>query len=363
MTQLWVGNTNIWKDEESLMNDVKSMTGKQPKSCWFAKDKATGSLLNYGFLVFPSKDDAAEVIRLLNGTDVPDHSGNKFKLGWGSNTFDSDADTMAKAEGFSCYVGGIPSDVKDSEILEFFRRYFPSAINARLIHDEKGNSKGYGFVKFSKHHEVLAAINTLNNVKFNGHILKVKEGTQNRISAAENIIDAKNTTLFISNIDPEIVKEETLLQNFRTFGKVLSATIDSSNQSWATVVMETHQAADSAKTALNGSKFGGSTKAIIEWGKVIDDHLDKKENIAVPILKSPKLSKKKQAEFFNDENTNKVVELMRVYSEHQRQAPLAYADPAMANRKSAQTALKMSMNYNMKDFRDIVPPGVKFWYY
>lgn len=364
MTQLWVGNTVIWKDEESLMSDVKQMTGKQPKSCWFAKDKSTGTHLNYGFLVFASKNDAAEVIRLLNGTEVPNSNGNKFKLGWGNTTFESDADTIAKAEGFSCYVGGLPSSVKESELLEFFKRYFPNAINARLIRDEKGNSKGYGFIKFNKHQEVIDAIQTLNNVNFKGHPLKVKEGTQNRVSTNENnSLDVKNTTLFITNIDPDVVKEETLLQNFHQYGNVLSVKIDPNNQSWATVVMETHTSAESAKNALSGSQFGGTTKAVIEWGKAIDDAPDTKQTIVVPILNPPKISKKKQAAFFNEENTNKVVNIMRIFSEQNRQKPLEKSNPIIANRMAASSSLDLSLQYESCLYSQNVPEEAKFWYY
>ena len=304
MSQLWVGNTEFWVQEDRLVNMVRILTKITPKSCWFSRDRSTNQLQNYGFLNFATKEEASEVLKMLNGKPVPDSPGVNFYLKWGSNktnhrssnlnfssTSSNQQNQQQSQNVYSCYVGDLPLSVNESKLFELFKRYFPSVQKARIIYMNR-ISKGYGFVTFGSHEEVLEAIRTLDNTPaFGEKPIKVREASQNFIKTGGDLLESNNTTLLLSDIDPDVVNEEVLFKHFKGYGNVVSVKIEPFHPSWATVVMETHNAAESAKNALQGARFGGLTKCLINWGRLIQEtprYPQRSTSFSLPIFKESK---------------------------------------------------------------------------
>ena len=362
MTQLWVGNVEYWENEEILMNTIRQITRISPKSCWFVKDRVTNQRQNYGFLEFGSVNEATDVLKLLKGSIIPNSNGLTFNLNWGSARIENDPETLSKADGYSIYIGNLPTNVDEIKLLDYIKKYCPGAINARLIY-QQGISKGFGFVKFGSHQEVIECIRKLNGTSDFGRPLKVNEASQNRAHLTENISDNINTTLFLSDIDPSVVKEETLLHHFKQFGNVLKVQIESNRPNWATVKMETHVSAESAKNALQGSRFGGTTKCNIQWGRSIDDSLiEKVTQVTVPIMKPPKISRKLHNDYFNENGIKKVLNIIQKNAEINRIKPFDNLNIELSNKNFNQ---KLINNY-LFDFCDLgsnFQNNNKFWYY
>ncbi|KAH0788817.1 polyadenylate-binding protein RBP45B isoform X2 [Histomonas meleagridis] len=363
MAQLWVGTTEIWESEEQLMNIVRQQTGIAPLACWFSRNKETGTLDGYGFIQFNNISDAATVLRLLQGAPIPNMPNAQFKLNWSSTKGSSDVNTIRQATGYSVYVGNLPISVNESRLLEFFRRYFHSVISARLIKGTDGISKGYGFVKFNTQKEVDDAIRLLNGSTEFGRGIKVSEATGNRVHMEPNKIDASNTTLIVQNIDPEIVKEETLFQHFKPYGNVLSVKFIPDHPDWANVTMETSVQAESAKNALQGTRFGGTTKCEIQFGRPSEDPLVTVPEVTVPVIKPPKVSKKFQAKFFNETGVDRVLDVIQRYAESNRDNTIINADPTISNRIYSQRISKENLLMECESYTDTIPSSIKSWYY
>ena len=362
MTQLWVGTTDVWESEEQLMNTIRQKTGVIPKSCRFQRNKLTGALLGYGFLELNTPSEAATVLRLLRDTPIPHAPNLRFRLNWGK--VDSDLETLQQATGYSIYVGNLPLSVDEDKLLAYFKRYFPDVISSRLVRGNDNVSRGYGFIKFNTQREVDESIRILNGSTEFGRPIKISEATGNRVHTDTTGIDSTNTTLFLQDIDPEIVTEQILLHYFRPYGNIVRIKFVTGHPDWAYITMETHSEAESARNALQGSRFGGTTKVNIQFGRAMEEPVEtKKSTITVPVIKPQKISRKLEAEFFDDEGTKRVLDIMKRYMQQQRQFPIVNTDPKIANRLYEQSCEKRELLFEWNAYCDTIPSGAKMWFF
>ena len=100
----------------------------------------------------------------------------------------------------SAYVGNLSPKIKDQELFFYFKSKYPSVYYASIIAD-KGVSRGYGFVHFSKEDEYQKCLQEMNGTLFHNKIIKVKEKTY---------VDNKNDIKLYQNLKME--KENLLNQ-------------------------------------------------------------------------------------------------------------------------------------------------------
>jgi cleavage stimulation factor subunit 2 len=73
----------------------------------------------------------------------------------------------------SVFVGNIPYDATEDELIQFFEKVGP-VISFRLLRDkESQRSKGFGFCEFREKEYVQSAIRNLHNAEFKGRTLRV----------------------------------------------------------------------------------------------------------------------------------------------------------------------------------------------
>ncbi|KAI5518061.1 RNA binding [Trichomonas vaginalis G3] len=361
-TSLYLGNVEIFDSEEQAIDEIYDAIGYKPINIRFMRDPASGNQLNYGFIKFKNASEATEAMRLLKGSLMRRRPGVRWNVNWGTDKNEStDADSLVKAEGYSVYVGNIPNTIDDNALLDFFRNYIPSAINARIVY-ANGVHKGFGFVKFSTYQECLSAIEKLNNVNAWGRPLRIFEAENNRILGVNQ---ENNTTLYISQLDPNIINEEILTSTFGRYGNVVSIKIDPVKFSWALLKMETHSMAESAMNALQGAKFGGTSKCAINWGRDVDDSSvsDKSSRISIPSMKPTKQNRRNYVEFYTKENIHKIINIIQSISESQRELPLPNTDPQVANRAYARQSIPASTLFDTKEFHDYIPNDQNIWYF
>jgi RNA recognition motif-containing protein len=71
------------------------------------------------------------------------------------------------------YVSNLKYQVTEQELLDFFKQNKFDPVRARLLYDNEGNSKGYGFVELQSDGEAQEAISGLNNESFQGRQINV----------------------------------------------------------------------------------------------------------------------------------------------------------------------------------------------
>lgn len=157
------------------------------------------------------------------------------------------------------FVKNIPLDIKARQFYEKFLQ-FGDIISAKLIEDEEGNHNGYGYVSYYNSESADNAIAALNNKEvWPGSKLEVARFQKKNERFSSNKL-SMNKNLYVKNI-PESFKEADLKSLFGKYGNVTWSKIlvDANQRKSAILSMETEDAANKAREALNNLTIEDST--------------------------------------------------------------------------------------------------------
>ncbi|KAL0211889.1 hypothetical protein RCL1_005515 [Eukaryota sp. TZLM3-RCL] len=308
---IWVGDLDPHSDETYLMN-IFAVVG-EIESVRVMRNKESNLCQGYGFVTFRSHDAAVRALA-LNGLPIP--ATNKlYRLNWGSGG--QAISTPPIAAESAIYVGNLDSTVTDDQLLTLFKGRYPSTRSAVVITD-KGQSKGFGFVRLSDPAQATKAIQEMNQALYCGRSLKVSasasrnqssfstppqvapshrpqshyapppthqhqhrtpqsfhEPPRKRVHVSEDAMDAglsiaadpansNNTTVFVGNL-PSSVNESSLRDVFSRYGTLISAKVYS-HKNIAFVQYQDHQQAALAIVGMHLKVFWGNSIRL-GWGK------------------------------------------------------------------------------------------------
>uniref|UniRef100_A0A0B7BR73 tRNA selenocysteine-associated protein 1 n=1 Tax=Arion vulgaris TaxID=1028688 RepID=A0A0B7BR73_9EUPU len=154
-TSLWMGDLDDDLDEQAIVSAFAQL-GEVVINVKLMKDaKNCGSLSpgNYCFVEFPDVDSAQRVLQRLNGKYIPGKPGKRFKLNPAS--FGRDHELLPE---FSLYVGELSWNIDDYDLYAFFQKRYKSVRGAKVVLDQNGKSKGFGFVRFSEENDQQRAL-------------------------------------------------------------------------------------------------------------------------------------------------------------------------------------------------------------
>jgi len=159
------------------------------------------------------------------------------------------------------FIKNIPLDINARQFYEKFLQ-FGDIISAKLIEDEEGNHNGYGYVSYYNNESADSAISNLNNKEiWPGAKLEVArfQKKNERFSAAANKL-SMNKNLYVKNI-PDNFNDADLKNLFGKHGNVTWSKIllDANQRKSAIISMETEDAANKAREALNNHAIGEAT--------------------------------------------------------------------------------------------------------
>jgi nucleolysin TIA-1/TIAR len=194
---LWMGDIEPWMNETFIIYSFIEC-GFMPKDVKLIKCKKYNVFKSFCLVQFNNIIEANIALFNLNGKIIP-RTNLFFKLNIMRNN-----PTNFK----SAYVGNLSPKIKDQELFFYFKSKYPSVYYASIIAD-KGVSRGYGFVHFSKEDEYQKCLKEMNGTLFHNKIIKVKEKTyvdnkndiklyQNLKMEKENLLNFNNNSLFLS---------------------------------------------------------------------------------------------------------------------------------------------------------------------
>lgn len=133
--------------------------GEKPVTVRIMKNKYSGENAGYCFVNFLTDDAALDAMHKLNGKPIPNTNPvARFRLNSASNSYKS----AGSEREFSVWVGDLSSDVDDYSLYKVFSTKYTSIKTAKVIIDNSGFSKGYGFVRFGIEEEQKAALWEMN---------------------------------------------------------------------------------------------------------------------------------------------------------------------------------------------------------
>merc|ERR1719357_1262679 len=143
-------------------------------------NKFTGEPAGYGFINFDCDQTAIIAMHRLGGKIIPNSAPPvRFKLNHNSTRLQpGEADT-------SIWVGDLTPEVDDFALYRFFTQRYGSIRCAKVVLDESGFSKGYGFVRFGSEAEQQHALGSMTGEMGLGS-KPIKVSMANQKNRAEN---------------------------------------------------------------------------------------------------------------------------------------------------------------------------------
>nr|XP_010912956.1 polyadenylate-binding protein 7 [Elaeis guineensis] len=218
------------------------------------RDRASGDSLRYAYLNFHYLLHAKKAIRFLNHVPL---NGKPMRIMW------SRRDPLSRKSGVgNLFVKNLEESVSGRELEALFS-WYGMVESCKVATDEKGRSKGFGFVQMDSEMAALAAIEALNGVFLTDsrkrlYVSKFVRKSERQTLHKEPI----GTNLYIKNLDWDIT-DNILHDKFSKYGKVISAVVmkdqDGKSRGFGFVSFEVPEHAKMALEAMNGSKLGSKS--------------------------------------------------------------------------------------------------------
>jgi RNA recognition motif-containing protein len=181
-TTLWMGELEPWMDENFIKGVFMSTTAEQV-NVKVIRDKNSGNA-GYCFVEFPTPEAANKALT-LNGTPVP-NSSRQFKLNWASGGGLVDRRDDRGPE-YSIFVGDLGPEVNEYVLVSLFQARFPSCKSAKIMTDAmSGQSRGYGFVRFSDENDQQRALVEMQGVYCGNRPMRISTATPKNRDSGNN---------------------------------------------------------------------------------------------------------------------------------------------------------------------------------
>lgn len=197
-TNVYVKNIDLQFSEEEFEKLFKPYGNVT--SIYLEKDQE-GNSKGFGFVNFENHDSALKAVEELNDKEI---NGQKIYVGRAQKKRErleelkkqyesTRLEKLAKYQGVNLFIKNLDDSI-DSEKLEEEFKPFGSITSARVMVDETGKSKGFGFVCFSSPEEATKAITEMNQRMVLGKPLYVALAQRKdvRRSQLEQQIQARN---------------------------------------------------------------------------------------------------------------------------------------------------------------------------
>ncbi|XP_072266927.1 polyadenylate-binding protein 1 [Pyxicephalus adspersus] len=216
----------------------------------------------YGFVHFETQEAAERAIDKMNGMLLNDR---KVFVGRFKSRKEREAELGARAKEFTnVYIKNFGEDMDDERLKELFGKYGP-ALSVKVMTDDSGKSKGFGFVSFERHEDAQKAVDEMNGKDMNGKAIyvgraqkKVERQTELKRKfeqmKQDRITRYQGVNLYVKNLDDGI-DDERLRKEFSPFGTITSAKVmmeGGRSKGFGFVCFSSPEEATKAVTEMNG---------------------------------------------------------------------------------------------------------------
>ncbi|KAJ9443004.1 Polyadenylate-binding protein [Diplonema papillatum] len=219
------------------------------------RDAVTRRSLGYAYVNFQNPLDAERTIANMNFCKI---KGRPCRIMWCRRD-----PSLRKSGVGNIFIKSLAPDIDNKALNDTFAA-FGTILSCKVVTDEKGQSRGYGFVHFSTQEAADEAVKNVNEMLLNGNLVYVGhfERKDRKISSLSKVY--KNC--YVKHFDPK-VSDEDLKKYFETFGEVESVKImvtdDGEPKGVAFVAFQDHEAAVRAVSQMNDTEPEG----IVQEGK------------------------------------------------------------------------------------------------
>lgn len=237
---------------EAMLFEKFSATGPV-LSIRVCRDLVTRRSLGYAYVNYQQPADAERAIDTLNYDPI---KGRACRIMW------SQRDPTLRRSGVgNIFIKNLDKHIDHKGLYDTFSA-FGNILSCKIAADEKGQSKGYGFVHYETKEAAHEAISKVNGMMLNDKKVFVGEfmSRKERVDAGGDP-QKKYKNCFVKNLGPE-VSNDTLMEAFGKYGPITSCVImtddDGKSKGFGFVAFETNEDAEKACEALDGSEIEGN---------------------------------------------------------------------------------------------------------
>jgi len=258
------------------------------------RDVKNNNSLGYAYVNFQSHENAQKALDTLNGKPL---KGKPCRVMWSRR----DPSQRKSGEG-NLFVKGLDKSITLIQLQDVFS-HFGSISSCKVVTEDDGTSRGYGFVQFEKVEDYEKALEASKNDKDQFKVLGENLVVEKFVRRSERSNNANETftNIYVKYIGKKFTTDD-LVKMFEKYGKITSPVImmnTATNESrcFGFVNFEKHEDAVKAKEALDGKSFKWKDEALVgplEEGEN-EDQL-KKDGITVLKLYVSRAMKKYERE-------------------------------------------------------------------
>ncbi|XP_008996282.2 polyadenylate-binding protein 3 [Callithrix jacchus] len=216
----------------------------------------------YGFVHFETQEAAERAIEKMNGMLLNDQ---KVFVGRFKSRKEREAELGARAKEFTnVYVKNFGEDMDDEHLKDLFGKFGPT-LSVKVMTDERGKSKGFGFVSFERREDAQKAVDELNGKELSGKQIyvgraqkKVERQTELKRKfeqmKQDKITRYQGLNLYVKYLD-DYIDDERLRKEFSPFGTITSAKVmmeGGRSKGFGFVCFSSPEEATKAVTEMNG---------------------------------------------------------------------------------------------------------------
>ncbi|EDW73801.1 uncharacterized protein Dwil_GK19652 [Drosophila willistoni] len=249
MASLYVGDLHQDINEAGLFEKFSS--AGPVLSIRVCRDVVTRRSLGYAYVNFQQPADAERALDTMNFDLI---RNKPIRIMW------SQRDPSLRRSGVgNVFIKNLDRQIDNKAIYDTFSA-FGNILSCKVALDEKGNSKGYGFVHFETEEAANTSIEKVNGMLLNGKKVYVGKFIPRKEREKELGEKAKLfTNVYVKNFTEEF-DDEKLKDFFEPYGKITSYKVmskeDGKSKGFGFVAFETTEAAEAAVQALNGKDMG-----------------------------------------------------------------------------------------------------------
>lgn len=248
MASLYVGDLHQDVNEAGLFEKFSS--AGPVLSIRVCRDVITRRSLGYAYVNFAQPADAERALDTMNFDLI---RNRPIRIMW------SQRDPSLRRSGVgNVFIKNLDKSIDNKAIYDTFSA-FGNILSCKVAVDEKGNSKGYGFVHFETEEAANMSIEKVNGMLLAAKKVYVGKFIPHKEREKELGEKAKLfTNVYVKNFGEDF-DDEKLKELFEPFGKITSHKVmtkeDGKGKGFGFVAYETTEAAEAAVTALNSKEM------------------------------------------------------------------------------------------------------------
>lgn len=246
---LYVGDLHP-EATEGLLFELFSRVGPVA-SIRVCRDAVTRRSLGYAYVNFHTVQDAERALDTMNFTDIKD---KQCRIMWSQRD-----PTLRKTGVGNIFIKNLAPSIDNKSLFDTFS-VFGNILSCKVIADENGASKGFGYVHYETGEAAQEAIKKLDGMQIEGQTVSViiYQRRADRAGVSEW------TNLYVKQFPLSWTDEylQGLMSNYGpTTSMVISRDADGKSKGFAFVNFATHEGAAAALAELNGKVVEDETGA------------------------------------------------------------------------------------------------------